>query len=198
MAAWVEGYVSKFGTEDSFGDINDERSFDLFLKRYRTVFECGVPMLLNHDENRLCGRWYKFWKDKDGLIGRGEVFRHRRWGRDAVKGILDGSRRDLSIGYWSARRFQDASRVRWIDAGAKDLILKLRRGGRRLVPATEGQEFWFHPLVTSRVLICEISLVDRASCRGARVQHLVNHGVSLADFGAISLDTASPPVSKGR
>jgi len=196
MAAWIEGYVSRFDTEDCYGDINLETCFDVFLRRYRTVFECGVPMLIEHDDKRLCGRWYRFWKDKDGLIGRGEIFRHRKHGRNAVAGILDGSRRDLSIGFWHSRSRHDSSRWYRVDSDDKKTIKFLRKGGRRLIPSqTEAQAFAFRPFVKTRILIGEVSLVNRAACVGSRVQQIVNHGVSLPDFGAIPLDIQSASVS---
>lgn len=91
----IEGYGAVFGNVDDGGDIIEKGAFSGSLeKKSRTV-----KMFLNHDSNRLVGRWTDMFEDDYGLYVRGQINLETVAGREsyslAKQKALDG----LSIGY---------------------------------------------------------------------------------------------------
>ncbi|MEH6694728.1 MAG: HK97 family phage prohead protease [Hyphomonas sp.] len=92
----IEGYASLFGVADATGDVVRAGAFARSLREARTL-----PMLLQHRNGAVAGRWTRMIEDGRGLYVRGLVEAQSAQGL-ATRG-LDG----LSIGFrprlWRAR-----------------------------------------------------------------------------------------------
>tara|TARA_R110001606_G_scaffold30798_3_gene94917 strand:- start:1591 stop:2013 length:423 start_codon:yes stop_codon:yes gene_type:complete len=92
----IEGYASLFGVADAGGDVVRAGAFARSLRETRVL-----PMLLQHRNGAVAGRWTRMIEDGRGLYVRGLVEAESARGL-AARG-LDG----LSIGFrprlWRAR-----------------------------------------------------------------------------------------------
>lgn len=85
--ALIEGYAAVFGAADLSGDVVRAGAFARSLK------SGPVPMLLQHRQGAVAGRWTRIIEDGRGLFVRGLI---ERPGAQALAGAgLDG----LSIGF---------------------------------------------------------------------------------------------------
>lgn len=91
----IEGYAAVFGVEDLSGDIVRAGAFA------RSLCAGGVPMLLQHRQGAIAGRWTRIVEDGRGLFVRGLI--ESDGARAMVEAGLDG----LSIGFrtrlWTPR-----------------------------------------------------------------------------------------------
>ena len=92
----IEGYASLFGVADATGDVVRAGAFARSLRESR-----ALPMLLQHRNGAVAGRWTRMIEDGRGLYVRGLV--EAEGARALVGKGLDG----LSIGFrprlWRAR-----------------------------------------------------------------------------------------------
>ncbi len=105
----IEGYAALFGVEDLCGDVVRAGAFAASLRRG------GVPMLLQHREGAVAGRWIRMVEDGTGLFVRGLI---EGVGAMALVGAgLSG----LSIGFraqiWTPRQTagRDLKRVELVE-----------------------------------------------------------------------------------
>lgn len=96
----VEGYAALFGVEDLSGDVVRAGAFANSLQRG------GVPMLLQHRQGAVAGRWTRMMEDGTGLFVRGliEADTPLALVREGLSGLSIGFRAEL----WTPRR--DAGR----------------------------------------------------------------------------------------
>lgn len=83
----IEGYAALFGAEDLSGDVVRAGAFARSLK------SGAVPMLLQHRQGAIAGRWTRLVEDGRGLFVRGLI--ENRGTQAMVRAGLDG----LSIGF---------------------------------------------------------------------------------------------------
>ncbi len=92
----IEGYASLFGVADTVGDVVRAGAFA------RSLRGGGVPMLLQHKNGVIAGRWVRMIEDGRGLYVRG-LIESAGAKALALAGGLDG----LSIGFrprvWTPR-----------------------------------------------------------------------------------------------
>ncbi len=95
-ALLIEGYASLFGLSDVCGDVVRAGAFTRSLRR-----ASGLPMLLQHRQGAVAGRWLRMSEDGRGLFVRGLI--ESRAAAHLAAGGMDG----LSIGFrpvlWQAR-----------------------------------------------------------------------------------------------
>lgn len=86
----IKGWASVFGEIDSQSDVTVKGCFKKDLKK----FTYTRPMLLNHDPDKIVGRWDLIKEKKYGLWCEGTVF-----DKDAQFWIKEHCLSGLSIGY---------------------------------------------------------------------------------------------------
>ena len=84
----IEGYASLFGIPDASGDIVRAGAFARSLQR-----AARLPMLLQHRQGAIAGRWVRMREDGRGLYVRGLI--EGRIAQELAREGLDG----LSIGF---------------------------------------------------------------------------------------------------
>ena len=99
----IEGYAALFGVEDLSGDVVRAGAFARSLKGG------AIPMLLQHRQGAIAGRWTRLVEDGRGLFVRGLV--ECEGAQAMVSARLDG----LSIGF-RARLWKPRA------AGGRDLV----------------------------------------------------------------------------
>lgn len=96
-ALLIEGYASLFGVPDAGGDVVRAGAFSRSLQR-----GARLPMLLQHRQGAIAGRWVRMVEDGRGLYVRGLI--ESAAARAMVRAGLTG----LSIGFrprlWNALR----------------------------------------------------------------------------------------------
>lgn len=99
----IEGYASLFGEEDLAGDVVRAGAFARSLARADSL----APMLLQHENGKVAGRWLRLREDGRGLYVRGLVEPVKPSGKLAVRSIAARALDGLSIGFvahkWSPR-----------------------------------------------------------------------------------------------
>ena len=84
----IEGYASLFGIPDQSGDVVRAGAFARSLQA-----GAGLPMLLQHRQGALAGRWTRVSEDGRGLFVRGLIV------KDSVARLVRGGLSGLSIGF---------------------------------------------------------------------------------------------------
>jgi len=84
----IEGYASLFGIPDQSGDVVRAGAFAHSLRS-----GAALPMLLQHRQGALAGRWTRVMEDGRGLFVRGLI------GKDRVERLVRGGLNGLSIGF---------------------------------------------------------------------------------------------------
>lgn len=83
----IEGYASLFGVQDLSGDVVRPGAFG------RTLRTGSVPMLLQHKQGAIAGRWMRLVEDGRGLFVRGLIE------ADSAKVMVAAGMDGLSIGF---------------------------------------------------------------------------------------------------
>ena len=94
----IEGYAALFGMEDLSGDVVRAGAFARSLAR-----SGGRPMLLQHGQGKIVGRWVRILEDQRGLYVRGLIEDDTPWGQAALKLVNAGKLDGLSIGFHAHR-----------------------------------------------------------------------------------------------
>ena len=84
----IEGYASLFGIPDQSGDVVRAGAFARSLRT-----GAALPMLLQHRQGALAGRWTRVNEDGRGLFVRGLIV------KDGVARLVRGGLSGLSIGF---------------------------------------------------------------------------------------------------
>lgn len=102
----LEGYASKYGNIDSYGDIVIAGAFTKSLEQHKQAG--GLPkMFWQHNQDAPIGRWLEFEERSDGLFMRGKLNLETQRGREAYSDIKFGSIDGLSIGYYTKQSTYD-------------------------------------------------------------------------------------------
>lgn len=111
----LEGYASKYGNIDSYGDIVIAGAFTLSMQRHMT--NGTMPkMFWQHSPDAPIGKWTEFEERPDGLFLRGKINLDTQRGREAHSDIKFGSIDGLSIGYYTKQStFDPVSGVRYLE-----------------------------------------------------------------------------------
>lgn len=89
----IEGYASRFGEIDDYGDIMVKGAFADSLQ------ERKVSMLWQHDMGQPVGVWNELSEDDNGLYAKGKILDKVEKGREALALIEEGALDGLSIGF---------------------------------------------------------------------------------------------------
>ncbi len=84
----IEGYAARFGVADTAGDIVRAGAFSRSLRTWREP-----PMLLQHRNGAVAGRWTRVVEDASGLYVRGLIE------AEATQALVLGGLDGLSIGF---------------------------------------------------------------------------------------------------
>ena len=106
----IEGYAALFGVADLSGDVIRAGAFARSLQG-----GAGRPMLFQHGQGKIAGRWSRIIEDQRGLYVRGLIEDETAWGKAAMTLALGGRLDGLSIGF-HARRWRPRS------DGGRDLL----------------------------------------------------------------------------
>ena len=105
----IEGYAALFGVEDLCGDVVRGGAFAASLRRG------GVPMLLQHRQGAVVGRWTRMVEDGTGLFVRGLIE------AEGAMALVCAGLSGLSIGFraqiWTPRQTagRDLKRVELVE-----------------------------------------------------------------------------------
>jgi HK97 family phage prohead protease len=94
----IVAYLSTFGNKDRVGDIVEKGAFDEFVSNFDPS-STNLPMLFNHNNSNICGKWNKLEIDDYGLKGYGTIFKDTMWGKEAYSLLNRGILGSVSIGY---------------------------------------------------------------------------------------------------
>ena len=98
----IEGYLSKYGNIDSYGDIVQAGAFTNTLANHKAAGT--MPKLLwQHEPDKPIGVWYEYEDRTDGLFMRGKLNLETQRGREAFSDLKFGSLDGLSIGFYTKR-----------------------------------------------------------------------------------------------
>lgn len=98
----ITGYGSKFGLEDSYGEIVMPGAFKKSLARMMKAKEI-LPILWQHDADVPIGGWHEYKEDDVGLHLVGDLDLDTQAGRDAWSAVKKKYVKGLSIGYYEVR-----------------------------------------------------------------------------------------------
>lgn len=94
-----EGYASKFGGVDSYGDTILKGAYEKTLKENRSP-----SMFVNHDSYQVpVGDWVELSEDDHGLFAKGRVDMNHKDGPTVYSALKRGAMDGLSIGYKVAK-----------------------------------------------------------------------------------------------
>lgn len=99
---WVEGYGSKFGLVDSYGETVMPGAFKKSIRDWKKR-KRPVPMLWQHKSGEPIGGWSEFEEDETGLKLGGQVDLDTQRGREAFSAIKGQYVGGLSIGYFELK-----------------------------------------------------------------------------------------------
>lgn len=99
---WIEGYGSKFGLVDSYGESVQPGAFKKTLREWKKR-KRPVPMLWQHMGAEPIGGWSELEEDDVGLKLGGQVDLETQRGREAFSAIKGQYVGGLSIGYFEIR-----------------------------------------------------------------------------------------------
>lgn len=91
-----EGYASKFGGVDAYGDTIDPRAYDRTIKQRNR--DKPIRMRWNH-WGPVIGKWVDIGTDHSGLIVRGELTPGHSVAQDVYASLKHGAVDGLSIGF---------------------------------------------------------------------------------------------------
>lgn len=111
------GYVSVFGTPDSYREVVAPGAFAASLAA-TTAAGRKIPMCWQHRMDEPIGQWDKLEEDTKGLYGEGTLWLDvAPYARIAQRGMQAGCISGLSIGYFvTADSWNDVDRVRTLTA----------------------------------------------------------------------------------
>lgn len=98
----IQGYGSKFGLVDSYGEIVEPGAFTKSLARMAKANEI-LPILWQHDADVPIGGWHSYKEDDVGLALVGDLDLDTQAGRDAWSAVKKKYVKGLSIGYYEIR-----------------------------------------------------------------------------------------------
>lgn len=99
---WIEGYGSKFGLVNSYGESVQAGAFKKSLRDWKKR-KRPVPMLWQHNGAEPIGGWSEFDEDEVGLKLAGQVDLETQRGREAFSAIKGQYVGGLSIGYFEVK-----------------------------------------------------------------------------------------------
>lgn len=107
------GYVSIFGTPDSYREIVAPGAFDASLAATAAAGR-KIPICWQHNMSEPCGHWLSLTPDDKGLYGEGVLWTDvSPYARIAQRGMDAGCITGCSIGYFvTADSFNEADRIR--------------------------------------------------------------------------------------
>lgn len=121
----IEGYLSVFGNIDGGGDIVMPGAFDVSLAKKRSR---PIPILREHNPEKVIGVWTSLTPDNYGLKARGKII-DTELGTDTLKVARAGFPFGLSIGYVTVRHeIDDNIKTEWGWAARKLLEVDLWEG----------------------------------------------------------------------
>lgn len=111
------GYVSIFGTPDSYREIVARGAFKVSLAQTAAAGR-KIPICWQHDMSEPIGHWDVLQEDEKGLYGEGELWiAEAPYARIAQRGMGSGAISGLSIGYFvTADSYNEAERIRTLTA----------------------------------------------------------------------------------
>ncbi len=92
----VKGYASVFNGVDSYGDTIVKGAYAAAIKAAGTR---GIPMLHQHDPDRVIGRWLAMKEDDKGLVVEGTLTPDHSLANDVYASLKAGHVDGMSIGY---------------------------------------------------------------------------------------------------
>ena len=111
------GYVSVFGTPDSYREVVAPGAFKASLAATAAAGR-KLPVLWQHRGDEPIGHWDVLQEDAKGLYGEGELWMEEApYARIAHRGMVANALSGLSIGYYVvADSFNEAERIRTLTA----------------------------------------------------------------------------------
>lgn len=94
----VTGYISTFGNTDLVGDVVEKGAYERTLKEWRER-PWPMPLLLNHNQDQLVGKWVELREDSRGLFGEGELTPDHSLASDVAASLRHGALSGISIGF---------------------------------------------------------------------------------------------------
>lgn len=98
----IEGYGSKFGLVDSYGESVVAGAFKKSLREWKKR-KRPIPMLWQHDSRMPIGAWHDFEEDEVGLKLVGLLNLETQRGREAWSDVKAETVGGLSIGYYEIK-----------------------------------------------------------------------------------------------
>ena len=89
----IQGYASKFGEIDDYGDVMVKGAF------LDSLNERQPAMLWQHDMAQPIGIWESLSEDESGLYVKGKILPSVQKGREAIELIKQGALNGMSIGF---------------------------------------------------------------------------------------------------
>lgn len=111
------GYVSVFGTPDSYREVVAPGAFKASLTATAAAGR-KLPILWQHRGDEPIGQWDRLEEDARGLYGEGTLWTDvAPYARIAQRGMASGAISGLSIGYFTiADSFNEVERIRTLTA----------------------------------------------------------------------------------
>lgn len=98
----IEGYGSKFGLVDSYGEEVVSGAFKKSLRDWKKRKRV-IPMLWQHQSDQPIGGWSDYEEDETGLKLIGQIDLETQRGREAWSAVKGGYVGGLSIGYFEIK-----------------------------------------------------------------------------------------------
>lgn len=98
----IEGYGSKFGLVDSYGESVVAGAFKKSLREWKKR-KRPIPMLWQHDSRMPIGGWHSYEEDEIGLKLIGLINVETQRGREALSDVKAETVGGLSIGYYEIK-----------------------------------------------------------------------------------------------
>ena len=94
----IKAVVTTFGNVDKVGDVMEHGCLDNFIRKFDAGEAGVVRMLFNHNRSDILGKWTKFEKKDDRVIGYGKFSEVSR-AKDVKTWIEDGIIDSVSVGF---------------------------------------------------------------------------------------------------
>ena len=94
----IKAVLTTFGNKDKVGDIMEPNCLDKFITKFDAGETDVIRMLFNHNRNDILGKWTKFEKKNNRIIGYGKFSNVTR-AHDIKTLINDGIINSVSIGF---------------------------------------------------------------------------------------------------
>jgi HK97 family phage prohead protease len=98
----IEGYGSKYGLVDSYGEEVQSGAFRKSLRDWKKRKRV-IPMLWQHQSDQPIGGWHDYEEDETGLKLIGQIDLETQRGREAWSAVKGGYVGGLSIGYFEVK-----------------------------------------------------------------------------------------------